>query len=272
MSAKPDLLYAALKAQVGREGTTPDLWHAYLRSQGYSGAFPDMAAQHAASLGISVQEYYNTDGSLFSGTSNVSFVDSTAVNAIDTSFSVACPAGVVEGDFLVFFVYFSNHIRTINSAPAGSSPYLISEPGSLDNFYIYTYPAADPIPPGFTFTNDGISDRGAVVCVALRGATAIDSAATILRSNGTGATTTNSFTSTASGYQLAVFCTDDSAASPSVTSAPAGFTQHELSLAAFSHMWVGGLAAVPSGSQAAQSLTWNSGSAFNRTNISLIVS
>lgn len=85
MSAKPDLLYAALKAQVGREGTIPDLWKAYLEGLGFAGAFPDMAAKHASVLGISVQDYYNTDGSIFAGGGSITAVEFSPVSFSQSS-------------------------------------------------------------------------------------------------------------------------------------------------------------------------------------------
>lgn len=101
MSAKPDLLYAALKAQVGRDGTVPDLWHAYLRGLGYSGAFHDMAAKHAADLGVSVQAYYNTDGSLFSSGPPTYIGGTFAVTQSSATPTLAVPGGATSGDLVI---------------------------------------------------------------------------------------------------------------------------------------------------------------------------
>jgi hypothetical protein len=271
MSTKPDLLYAALKARVGRDGTIPDLWRAYLLSLGYSGTFPDMAAKHAAALGVSVQAYYETDGSIFAAApTGVFVVDSTAVNSIGTDFTVNRPAGVQNGDFLVFFIYFSNHVRTIAASPAGTTQYLYDTVALLDTLYIYTKVAGASEPATYTFSNEGVSDRGAVVCVALRGATTINSASVVARSSGTGVSTSNSFTSTSPGYQLFCGCIDSGTA-PAVTTPPAGFTELEYNPAAFNSMWVGGKAGVEPATLLSESIEWNNGSANNRTNISLIV-
>lgn len=198
-------------------------------------------------------------------------VDSTAVNAINTNFTVTKPAGVQSGDFLVFLIYFSNNIRTISSAPAGTVQYLYSTAGSLDTIYIYTKVAGGSEPANYTFANDGISDRGAVICVALRGGSSITSSSTVARSNGTGASTSPSFTASDPGYQMFFGCIDSSPA-PTVTSQPTDFVQLEYSPAAFNSVYVGGKEGVGGGSILAQSITWNNVSTANRTNISFIVS
>jgi len=202
----------------------------------------------------------------------VTIVDSTKVNAINTSFVVNKPAGVLSGDLLVFFIYFSNHTRTIGSVPSGAAQYLASVGASLDTIYVYTKVAGGSEPASYTFNNDGISDRGAVVCVALRGAVSINSASSVTRSAGTGATTTSAFSATKGGVQLVMFCSDDSRAAPVVSSAPSGFTELESNLAAFNHMWVGGKEGAISGTIASTSLTWDNGASVNRTNVCLIAS
>jgi hypothetical protein len=271
MSTKPNLLYAALKAQVGRDGTIPDLWRAYLLSLGYSGAFPEMAAKHASALGVSLQAYYETDGSIFAAApSGVTFLDATAANTIGTNFIVNRPAGVQNGDFLVFFIYFSNHIRTIAATPAGSVAYINDDTGSLDRIAVYTKVAGASEPATYTFSNEGVSDRGAVVCVALRGATTVDSSSLIARSSGTGDFATNNVTSTTTGYHLFCGCIDSSGA-VSVTTAPSGMTELEASPAAFNSLWVYGLADVAPGVVTGPTIGWNNGSADNRIGVSLII-
>lgn len=168
---------------------------------------------------------------LATAASAIDFVAADSTYTQLTTVTTPAPAGLQEGDFLIFFHTVGNTARTVSSGPSGATLQFTdtTAPPSVMGVRIYTKVATAAEPADYSVTLN-IGARQILSVLAYRGATALDTIGTLQYDSGTSTATAPSITPTASGCLIALFAAE-AVTSDTIATPPSGMDQRVAELA-----------------------------------------
>lgn len=167
--------------------------------------------------------------------------------------TISKPAGVVDGDFLLAYVFNSNQTHTVT--PPSGWTLEFSDVSTANGIRIYSKTASsEPSTYSWTWSSNA---RSAVSLIAYRGVTAVDVIGALTRVASGSSAAADSITATADGVLVAAFANEYTGGAPAVTSDPNGMTLRGSHLATFAAIRTYDLLPAASGATGVKTITWD---------------
>lgn len=173
--------------------------------------------------------------------------------AASNPLTVSKPAGVVDGDFMLAYVFNSNQSHTV-TPPSGWTLEFV-DVSTANGIRIYSRVASGE-PSSYSWTWS-ISGNSAVSLIAYRGVTAIDVIGALTRVASGSSAAAASITATANGVLVAAFSDEYTGGAPTVTADPAGMALRGSYLAIFAAIRTYDLLPSAAGVTGSKSITWS---------------